>query len=148
MLSTDPFRDLDRLSEQLLGASAGSGRTPRFMPVDLYRCDDHFVVHADLPGVDPGSIDVQVDGGVLSITAQRTARADDAVQWISSERFSGSYRRQFTLGDGVDPEGISATYENGVVTLSIPIAERAKPRKIEIATASPGQQAIETTAAS
>ncbi|MSX07809.1 MAG: Hsp20 family protein, partial [Actinobacteria bacterium] len=82
---------------------------------------------------DPGSIDVDIDRGTLTLTAHRTAPSSDGVQWLSSERFAGTYRRQLSLGDGVDAEKISASYDNGVLTVTIPLAERAKPRKIEIA---------------
>ena len=100
--------------------------------MDLYKVDDHYVLTADLPGVDPGSIDVSVDNGTLTLSAQRSARSDDSVDWLSSERFYGSYRRQLTLGDGIDSTGISASYENGVLSVTIPMAERAKPRRISI----------------
>ena len=133
MLRFDPFRDLDRLTEQVLGAPAGSARAPRFMPMDLYRAGDHYVLHADLPGVDPGSIDVSVDGGTLTIRAERTARTEESVQWVASERFSGRYMRQLALSDDVDSGAIDATYENGVLTVTLPVAERAKPRKIQVA---------------
>lgn len=132
MLTFDPFRDFDRLSEQLLGSNAGSSRVPRFMPMDLYRAGDNFVLQADLPGVDPSSIDLQVDHGTLTITAERPAHNAEGVQWISSERFTGTFRRTLSLGEGVDTDAIAANYENGVVTVTIPVAERAKPRKIEI----------------
>lgn len=132
MLRFDPFRDLDRLTEQVLGAQAGSARAPRFMPMDLYRCGDHYALQADLPGIDPGSIDLSVDGGNLSIRAERTARPDESVQWLASERFSGRYLRQLSLGDDVDPSRIEATYHNGVLTVTLPVAERAKPRHIEV----------------
>lgn len=132
-LRFDPFRDLDRLAEQLLGTPTGTARSPRVMPMDLYRSGDHFVVHADLPGVDPGSIDVSVDSGTLTIRAERSGRTGESVQWLASERFTGSFMRQLSLGDGVDADGIAATYENGVLSVTIPVAERAKPRKIEIA---------------
>ncbi len=146
MLTFDPFRDVERLSDQLFSARAASGRVPRFMPIDLYRSGDHFVLHADLPGVDPGSVDVQVDNGTLSITAERSARTEESGEWLAAERFAGSYRRQVMLGDGVDPERISASYENGVVTVIIPVAERAKARKIEIAhSGSTDAEAIETS---
>jgi HSP20 family protein len=138
VLRFDPFRDLDRLTEQMLGAPAGSARAPRFMPMDLYRTGDHYVLHADLPGVDPGSVDVSVDNGTLTIRAERSARSDDSVQWIASERFTGSYLRQLSLGDGVDANGISATYENGVLTVTIPLAEVAKPRRIEVQASTAG----------
>ena len=143
MLRFDPFRDIDRLAEQVLGAQAGSARAPRPMPMDLYRSGDHFVVHADLPGVDPGSVDVSVDGGTLTIKAQRSGRTEESVDWIASERFAGTYMRQLSLGDSVDADNISATYHNGVLTLSIPIAEKAKPRRIEVS-APADQTVIET----
>ena len=133
MLRFDPFSDLDVLTRGLLTTQSGSNRTPRFMPMDLCKLDDHYVLTADLPGVDPGSVDVDVDAGTLTISAHRTARSEDSVQWLSNERFFGTYRRQLSLGEGVDVAGISATYENGVLTVTIPLAERAKPRKIDIA---------------
>jgi len=134
VLRFDPFRDLDRLTEQMLGVPVGSARTPRFMPMDLYRSGDHYVLHADLPGVDPGSVDVSVDNGTLTIRAERTSRTEESVEWLSSERFTGSYMRQLSLGDGVDADRIAATYEAGVLTVTIPMAERAKPRRISIDT--------------
>jgi HSP20 family protein len=144
VLRFDPFRDMDRLAEQVLGAQAGSARAPRFMPMDLYRSGDHYVVHADLPGVDPGSVDVNVDGGTLTIKAQRSGRTEESVDWIDSERFAGTYMRQLFLGDGVDADQISATYHNGVLTLSIPVAEKAKPRRIQVS-APADQTVIEAT---
>ena len=99
---------------------------------------------ADLPGVDPGSVDVDVDSGTLTISAHRTARSDDSAQWLANERFFGRYRRQLSLGDNVDTAAIKATYENGVLTVTIPVAERAKPRKIEVSRAG-SQTSIEPT---
>ncbi len=133
MLRFDPFRDFDRLTEQLLGVPSGSARAPRFMPMDLYRSGDHYVLHADLPGIDPGSVDVNVDNGTLTIRAERTGRTEEGVQWIASERFTGTYMRQLSLGEGIDTERISATYANGVLTVTLPVAEKAKPRKVSIA---------------
>ena len=132
MLRFDPFSDIDALTRGLLTSQTGSNRTPRFMPMDLCKIDDHYVLTADLPGVDPGSVDVDVDNGTLTISAHRTARSDESAQWLSSERFYGTYRRQLSLGDGIDTGAISATYENGVLTVTIPVAEKAKPRKIAI----------------
>ena len=132
VLRFDPFRDLDRLTEQMLGVPVGTARTPRFMPMDLYRSGDHYVLHADLPGVDPGSVDVSVDNGTLSIRAERSGRTEETVEWLTSERFTGSYLRQLSLGDGIDSDRIAATYENGVLTVTIPVAEKAKPRRIEV----------------
>lgn len=133
MLRFDPFRDVDSLTSAMLGASSGSDRAPRFMPMDLYKVDDHYVLSADLPGIDPGSIDVDVDRGTLTLTAHRSAPENTGGQWITSERFAGTFRRQVSLGDGVDTERISAAYDNGVLSITIPLAERAKPRKIDIA---------------
>ena len=144
MLRFDPFSDLDAMTRGLLTSQTGSTRTPRFMPMDLCKIDDHYVLTADLPGVDPGSVDVDVDGGTLTISAHRTARSEDGVQWLANERFFGTYRRQLSLGEGIDAAAISATYENGVLTVTIPLAERAKPRKIEISHTG-SQQSIEPT---
>jgi HSP20 family protein len=114
------------------------------MPMDLCKIDDHYVLTADLPGVDPGSVDVDVDNGTLTISARRTARSEESAQWLANERVFGSYRRQLSLGEGVDTAAISATYENGVLTVTIPVAERAKPRRIEINHAG-AQTSIEPT---
>jgi len=131
VLRFDPFSDLDAMTRGLLTQS-GTDRSPRFMPMDLYKVDDHYVLTADLPGVDPGSVDVTVDNGTLTLTAHRSARSEDSVQWLTSERFFGAYRRQLSLGEGVDTTRIAATYENGVLTVTIPMAERAKARRIEV----------------
>ena len=128
-MSFDPFSELDRLAGNLLQFRPGA----RFMPVDLYRDEAQYVLTADLPGIDPGSVDVDVDGQLLTIRAERTEGIHDSVKWLSQERPYGSYLRQFNLGDGADAERITASYDNGVLTVTIPIAERAKPRKIQIA---------------
>ena len=127
MLRFDPFRDVDALTSSLLGTQSGTNRSPRFMPMDLYKVDDHYVLDADLPGVDPGSIDLDVDRGTLTLTAHRSAPSEDSRQWLSSERFTGTYRRQLALGDGIDTERITASYDNGVLSVHIPLAERATP---------------------
>ncbi|MBP3082197.1 MULTISPECIES: Hsp20/alpha crystallin family protein [Mycolicibacterium] len=144
MLRFDPFSDLDVLTRSLLSGDTGSTRTPRFMPMDLCKIGDHYVLTADLPGVDPGSVDVNVDNGTLTISAHRTARSEDSAQWLTNERFFGNFRRQLSLGDGIDTSAISATYENGVLTVTIPMAERARPRKIEVAHGA-DRKSIETT---
>ena len=124
----DPFHSLDRVAGQLLDASKG----PRLMPMDLYRDADHYVLNADLPGIDPGSVDIDVDGQLLSIRAERTPRSAEGVKWLARERSSGSFLRQFNLGQGIDTAAISASYENGVLSVVIPVSEKAKPRKIEV----------------
>jgi HSP20 family protein len=133
VLRFDPFSDLDTLTRGLLTGQTGTNRSPRFMPMDLCKINDHYVLTADLPGVDPGSVEVSVDNGTLTIAARRTARSEESVQWLANERFFGSYRRQLSLGEGIDASAIAATYENGVLTVTIPLAERAKPRKIDVA---------------
>ncbi|MEU7631963.1 Hsp20/alpha crystallin family protein [Nocardia sp. NPDC049220] len=132
MLRFDPFHDIDTVARQLLGEATGSARAPRFMPMDLFKTGDHYVLNADLPGVDPHSVEVSVDNGTLTLRAQRTAPSEEGVQWIASERFAGTYMRQLSLGENVDVDKISATYNNGVLSVTIPIAARAKPRRIEI----------------
>lgn len=147
MLRFDPFSDFDTLTRSLLSGQAGSDRTPRFMPMDLYKVDDHYVLVADLPGVDPGSVDVNVDNGTLTLTAQRTVVPEEnAVKWLANERFYGTYRRQLALGEGIDAAKISATYENGVLSVTIPLAEQAKPRRVEITHAG-SQQSINASTA-
>lgn len=135
-MAFDPISQLDRLTASVLD----SVRSPRIMPVDLFREGDRYVLHADLPGVDPGSIDVDVDGNQLSIRAQRTADPSDGSRWLARERSSGFFLRQFTLGDGIDVDGISASYEHGVLSVIIPVSERAKPRKITVDTAETRQE--------
>lgn len=137
----DPFRELDRVAGQLLDSRQG----PRLMPMDLYRDGDHFVLNADLPGIDPGSVDIDVDGQVLTIRAERTTRSQEGVKWIARERTAGSYLRQLHLGTGLDMEKISASYENGVLSVVIPVSEQAKPRKIQVQAVNVGaeQAAVE-----
>lgn len=126
----DPFRELDRVAASMLDSRQG----PRLMPIDLYRDGDTYVLNADLPGIDPGTVDVDVDGQVLTIRAERTPRSREGVKWLASERPSGSFHRQFNLGEGVATENISANYENGVLSVTIPVSERAKPRKVAVQT--------------
>ncbi len=130
-LTFDPFREMDRLTSQLLG-TGGTSRGPRWMPMDLYRVDDHFVVTVDLPGVDPGSIDLNVDGSTLTIRAERSTRSGEDVHWLAQERPAGSYLRQLHLGDGLDVDRIEASYDAGVLSVTIPVAERARPRRITV----------------
>ena len=107
---------------------------PRLMPMDLYRDADNYVLNADLPGIDPESVDVDVDGQLLSIRAERAPRTQDDVRWIARERSTGSYLRRFTLGQSIDTANISATYDNGVLSVVLPVTEKAKPRKVEVQT--------------
>ncbi|MEU4688782.1 Hsp20/alpha crystallin family protein [Actinoplanes sp. NPDC023714] len=140
VLTFDPFREFDRLAGQML-TSPVSGGASTAMPMDLYRSGDHFVLHCDLAGIDPGSVQVDVDGRVLTIRAERTARTDADVQWVRRERLTGTFERRLTLGDGLDLDRISATWQDGVLTLTIPVAEAAKPRRIEIMSG-PGRSSL------
>nr|WP_203677673.1 Hsp20/alpha crystallin family protein [Actinoplanes siamensis] len=135
VLTFDPFREFDRLAGQMFGTgSAVNGAAGLGMPMDLYRSGDHFVLHCDLAGIDPGSVEIDVDRRVLTIRAERSARTDDDVQWLRRERPTGTFERRISLGDGLDLDRIAATWQDGVLTLTIPVAEAAKPRRISITT--------------
>ncbi|CAN5241712.1 Hsp20/alpha crystallin family protein [soil metagenome] len=139
MLRFDPFTDIDAITKSVLAAGTGTGRSPRFMPMDLYKVEDQYVLHADLPGVDPGSVDVRIDGSTLTLTAHRTALSEEGVSWLASERFAGTYKRQLSISDDIDAEQIEASYDNGVLTVTLPIAEKAKPRRIEVSSGPPSR---------
>jgi HSP20 family protein len=128
----DPFRDLDRLAERVFSTATDMGQAMRAMPLDVFRAGDHYLMLCDLPGIDPGSIDVSVDGRTLTVRAERSARSED-VEWLTRERPTGTFVRQVTVGNGLDLEHIEASYTDGVLALSIPVAEQAKPRKIAVA---------------
>jgi HSP20 family protein len=119
----------------------------RTMPVDLYREGDTYRLTADLPGVDPKSVDIAVDGQLLTIRAERSVSVSDDAKWLARGRQSGAYLRRFTLGQGIDRDSISASYENGVLSLSLPVSEKAKPRKIEVTSASVAATAAATAEA-
>jgi HSP20 family protein len=117
----DPFRDLDR-------------SRPMTMPMDAYRQGDRFIVHFDLPGVDPSSIDLTVEKNVLTVRGERGWEPTEGQEVLINERPQGTFTRQLFLGETLDTDGIEATYRNGVLTLAIPVAEQAKPRRVEIRT--------------
>jgi HSP20 family protein len=127
-LRFDPFRDFDRLAADLFGTA----RTPSLMPMDCLRSGDQFVVRFDLPGIDADSLEVSAENQTLTVRAERTRRDPDGSTYLISERPSGTYSRQLVLGDGLAVDDIRADYRDGVLTLTIPVAEQAKPRKIEI----------------
>jgi HSP20 family protein len=124
----DPFRDFDRLAGEVFGAA----RTPALMPMDCLRTGDTFVVRLDMPGIDVDTLDVSTENNTLTVRGERRRRDPQDATYLVSERPSGSYRRQLVLGDGLNVDDIRADYRDGVLTLTIPVAERAKPRKIEI----------------
>ncbi|GHF64810.1 hypothetical protein GCM10010218_52830 [Streptomyces mashuensis] len=128
LMRTDPFRELDRLTQQLLGTPAH----PAAMPMDAYRDGDTFVIELDLPGVTPESIDLDVERNVLTVRAERRPSVGEGVETVVAERPAGTFSRQVFLGETLDTERIDAVYEAGVLRLRIPVAEHAKPRKITI----------------
>jgi HSP20 family protein len=133
LMRTDPFRELDRLTQQVLGNVAGTWSRPTAMPMDAYRSGDEFVVAFDLPGVAPEAIELDVERNVLTVKAERRPSiSGDNVEMQVAERPLGVFSRQLFLGDTLDTDRIQAQYDAGVLTLRIPIAERAKPRKIAI----------------
>lgn len=142
----DPFRDVDQLFSQAMRTPASTA-----MPMDLYRDGDNYYVKIDLPGVDPSTIDVDLDDATLTVRAERQPQAGEGEQWLTRERPVGTFARQLTLGKGVDPENINAEYTDGVLILTIPVAEAAKPRKISVAHTSsntvPGEIESESTSA-
>ncbi len=137
LMRTDPFRELDRLTQQVFNSARPAG-----MQMDAYREGDEFVVHFDLPGVDPASIDLDVERHVLNVRAERRSPAREGVEMIAAERPTGSFSRQLFLGDTLDTERIDASYDAGVLTLRIPVAEQAKPRKIQISGGDSGRRQI------
>ncbi len=124
----DPFRDFDSFFSRPPGRAQGS----LSMPMDAYRRGDDVWVHVDLPGVTDDSLDIDVERNVLTIAAERNWQYEDGDQPYLRERPRGSFRRQVHLGDGLDPEQIEANFSDGVLTLRIPVAEKAKPRKIKV----------------
>ncbi|HWH34132.1 MAG TPA: Hsp20/alpha crystallin family protein [Acidimicrobiales bacterium] len=136
----EPLRDLDRLTQQLWGQ--GSVRAAS-VPMDAYRQGDRFVAHFDLPGIDPASIDLTVEKNVLTVRADRAApAADDGREWLVTERPQGSFTRQLFLGDGLDADRVEAEYDRGVLSITIPVAEQAKPRRIDVTSGSHDQPAV------
>ena len=136
LMRTDPFGELDRLTQQLFGAPpTGTWSRPAPMPLDAYRTGDEFIVAFDLPGVSPESIDIDVERNLLTVKAERRPlNLGDNTQMQVSERPLGAFSRQLFLGDTLDTDNIQAGYDNGVLVLRIPITEQAKPRKVAINT--------------
>ncbi|WP_067568573.1 Hsp20/alpha crystallin family protein [Nocardia acidivorans] len=137
LMRTDPFRDLDRLTQQVFGTAA----RPAVMPMDAWRDGDEFVAEFDLPGIDPESLDMDVERNVVTVRASRP-ELDSGRSMLAAERPRGVFSRQLFLGESLDTEKIRADYRDGVLRLTIPVAEKAKPRKIEIARHDGDRQAI------
>jgi len=143
LMRTDPFRDLDRLTQQLWGTTGAPGTLarPAVMPMDAWRDGETFHVEFDLPGVSLEAIDLDVERNVVTVKAERPPRDDDT-ESLAAERPRGVFSRQLVLGDNLDTDDISASYEAGVLSLVIPVAEKAKPRKIMVSSNGQGRQAI------
>jgi HSP20 family protein len=145
LMRFDPFRELDRLTEQVRG---GTRQWPSVLPMDAYRRGDHFVVHFDLPGADPDSIELTVERNVLTVKAERSWARGEEDEVLVNERPQGVFSRQLFLGESLDAERVEASYDNGVLTLTIPVAEQAKPRRVAISgsgAGSPTSPAVEAT---
>jgi HSP20 family protein len=140
LMRFDPFRELDRLTDELWNSRPAT----RTFPMDAYRRGDRFFVHFDLPGVDASTIDVTVEKNVLTVTGERGWSPQEGDEILVHERPRGTFQRQLFLGDTLDPSGLEANYDAGVLTLTIPVAEVAKPRKVEIKVGDTAA-AIETT---
>ena len=139
VLRFDPFRDFDRLvAEQM----AGLRGAPRSVPMDAYRRGDQFFVHLDLPGIDADAIELTVEQNVLTIRAERVFEPEEGDELVVTERPQGTFTRQLHLGESLDADRLDADYDQGVLTLKIPVAEAAKPRRVEITKRTGGQGAI------
>ncbi|WP_341715674.1 Hsp20/alpha crystallin family protein [Micromonospora sp. FIMYZ51] len=138
LMRTDPFREIDRLTEQFFGTTS----RPAVMHMDAYRDGDYFYAAFDLPGVDPDSIDCTVQRNVLTVRAERRRPAGDSVELVAAERPMGVFNRQLFLGDTLDTDKLEAGYDNGVLTLRIPVAERAKPRRVTVTATGNGRKEI------
>ena len=128
-LFTDPLREMERL----VGSTLRQTSVPAAMPLDLFRRGEEFIAQIDLPGVEPSTIDIDVEDRTLTVRAERRSVNDEDVQWLSHERPTGTFARQLTLGTGLALDRIDADYADGVLTLTIPVAEEAKSRKIQVA---------------
>jgi HSP20 family protein len=134
LMRFDPFRELDRLTEQMFAST----RAPRAVPMEAYRRDDQFLVHLDLPGVNPDDVELTVEGNVVTIRAQRRPAREEGDELLVDERPQGTFSRQLFLGDNLDASKLSASCDNGVLTLTIPVAEESKPRRVSVG----GQQTV------
>ena len=143
LMRFDPFRELDRLADQaLVGA-----RAARTLPMEALRRGDQFIVSIDVPGTDPNDIDVTLERNVVEITAHRQPIRQEGDEVIVDERPQGEFRRQLFLGENLDPDNLSATCDRGVLTLTIPVSEASKPRKVQIGSSNAGRQPVQTGSA-
>src|SRR6188508_2884411 len=141
LIRFDPFREFDRMFDQ----AVNQARQPSF-PMDAYRSGDTIIVHFDLPGVDPSSIDIEYERQALTVSAERSWQPTEGDQLLAAERVQGKFQRQILLGEGLDTEGLKANYADGVLTVTIPVAEKAKPRKINVEHTRSEQRSIDAAA--
>jgi HSP20 family protein len=144
LMRFDPFREFDRLTDEAFAATRTKAAA---MPIDAYREGDRFFLAVDLPGVDPSSVDVTVEKNVLTIRAERHWPRTESQEWVINERGQGTFTRQLFLGETLDTEAIEARSEHGVLWLQIPVAEKAKPRKVAVTVGEGGPKSVETHAA-
>ncbi|NUL45376.1 Hsp20 family protein [Cellulosimicrobium funkei] len=142
LMRTDPFRELDRLAEQVLGTRS----RPAAMPLEAWREGDQFVIAFDLPGIEVDSIDLGIEGNALTVRAERAPRAPEGSEMLASEQPRGVFSRQVILGEQLDTGAIKAGYESGVLTVRIPVAEHAKPRRIQVEATGDQKQLVESGA--
>ena len=140
----DPFRDMERFAQEMLGAT----RAPRTIPMEAYRRGDQFFVHFDLPGTSPNDVDVTAERNVITVRASRQSPRQEGDELLVDERPHGSFSRQLILGETMDTDRMQATYDQGVLTLMIPVSEQAKPRRIEVAAQPGSPQPVSTSAES
>jgi HSP20 family protein len=141
VLRFDPFQEFDRLSRQMLGA----GRGPRSMPMEAYRRGDQFFIHLDLPGVVPDDVQLTVERNVVAVRAERRPLWQEGDEVLVDETPQGAFGRQLFLGDNLDAGRLEASFDQGILTLTIPVAEQAKPRRIQVSAKSRGPQPVETS---
>jgi HSP20 family protein len=142
LMRTDPFRELDRVAQQVFGTQA----RPAAMPIDAYRRGEEFVVQFDLPGIDASSIELVVERNVLTVHAERNRSVTDDVELLIGERPHGTFSRQLFLAETLDTERLSADYSDGVLTLRIPVKEQAKPRRVTVTAGGGTSRSIDATA--
>ena len=140
LMRFDPFRELDQLADQAMAGARGA----RTLPMEAVRRGDQFIVALDVPGMDPGDIDVTVERNVIDVSARRRPFRQEGDELIVDERPQGEFRRQLFLGDNLDPNNLAASCDRGVLTLTIPVSEASKPRKVPIGQANDEQRAVET----
>lgn len=138
MRFTDPFSEIDRMLDSFGGRWRGG-----IMPMDAFEHDDVYTLRFDLPGVDPNSVDLTVEGNLLTVTAERPTETTEEVTWLLRERPAGHHRREVRLGERLDTSRVEAHHENGVLTVTIPMREEAKPQKVAISSHGTRQQITE-----